>query len=189
MEGSDGSFSFMCVSVAVTLYAGGRSLSGGNASVAWAGRGDGGGEYAGGLRRPCAGRQEGPVETWQKGPKLIRSKFDSSDRGETYSRLQNGCCPIWSILQHTQTNLPSMMRTAIHLQHMTRLQQSSRRYCMTGFSVLSSYCGARSDIMTAQVQHASPSMIADQNYSPTQITRAMVVCEDQINQMGSDKLK
>ena len=33
-------------------YAGGSSQSGGEANMAWAGGGEGGGEYAGGSRRP-----------------------------------------------------------------------------------------------------------------------------------------
>ena len=43
-------------------YAGGSSLSGGEAKVAWAGRGEGGGEYAGGSRR-LWGNADGPDET------------------------------------------------------------------------------------------------------------------------------
>lgn len=43
-------------------YAGSPSLAAGEAKVAWAGRGEAGGEYAGGSRRPC-GNDDGPDET------------------------------------------------------------------------------------------------------------------------------
>ncbi len=42
-------------------YGGGPSLTAGAAKVAWAGRGEGGREYAGGSRRPW-GSEDGPVE-------------------------------------------------------------------------------------------------------------------------------
>ena len=41
------------------------------ARVAYDGRGDGGGEYAGGSRIP-QGVNEGADEVWQKGPGIIR---------------------------------------------------------------------------------------------------------------------
>lgn len=57
-------------------YDGGSSPSGdGRAAVA--GRGDGGGEYAGRSRRPC-GNGDGAVETWQKGPNGMVSGTPSS---------------------------------------------------------------------------------------------------------------
>ena len=49
-------------------YAGGSSVSGGEARVACSGGREGGGEYAGGSRRAWEGSPEGPFEIWQKGP-------------------------------------------------------------------------------------------------------------------------
>ena len=43
-------------------YAGGTSLTAGEAKVAGPGQGEGGGGYAGGSRRPC-GNDDGPDET------------------------------------------------------------------------------------------------------------------------------
>lgn len=65
-------------------YAGGSSLFGGEAKVAWAGRGEGGGEYAGGSQRP-RGNEDGPDETLDYNVAVSIAYFGRISSPETYS--------------------------------------------------------------------------------------------------------